>query len=52
MNSADVSLKVPGGLEAVIAHGADVVVVLVDASDVIVQIWPTLELFTASGNGF
>ena len=49
MNCADVSLEVPRRLEAVVAHSADVVVVLVDATDVIVQIGPTLELFDASG---
>lgn len=49
VNCADVSLEVPRRLEAVVAHSADVVVVLVDATDVIVQIGPTLELFAASG---
>lgn len=44
MNGADVSLEVSRGLEAVVADGANVIVVLVDAPDVVVQVRPSLEL--------
>ena len=39
------SLEIASGLEAVVADGADEVVVLVDAPDMVVQIRTTLELF-------
>ena len=44
VNGADVSLEVSRGLEAVVADGANVIVVLVDAPDVVVQVRPSLEL--------
>ena len=44
VNGADVSLEVSRGLEAVVADGANVIVVLVNAPDVVVQVRPSLEL--------
>ena len=44
VNGADVSLEVSRSLEAVVADGANVIVVLVDAPDVVVQVRPSLEL--------
>ena len=46
MNSCNVSLEIPGRLEAVVAEVAHEVVALVDAPDVIVQVRTSFELFS------
>ena len=49
MDRANVSLEVSCSLEAVVAHVTHEVVVLVDATDVVVQIRTTLKLLAAPG---
>jgi len=46
VNGTDVSLEIASCLEAVVADGANEVVVLVDAPDMVVQIRTTFELLT------
>jgi hypothetical protein len=49
MDRANVSLEVSCSLEAVVANVTHEVVVLVDATDVVVQIRTTLKLLAAPG---
>lgn len=51
VNGTDVSLEIASCLEAVVADGANEVVVLVDAPDMVVQIRTTLELLTTPVTG-
>ena len=48
VNCRDVSLQIPGCLEAVVAQVANEVVAFVDAPDVVVQVRTSFELFAAS----
>ena len=48
VNCRDVSLQIPGCLEAVVAQVTNEVVAFVDAPDMVVQVWTPLKLFAAS----